>query len=253
LTRRFRLKVTAMPPGTYPDGIAINDNPNYHYEYFERRCNIPMPSRSSELDLPGVTPSRQKRSRETTAALLDAGAKLLKTHSLAELSIEALCRQVGATVGAFYSRFESKDAYFNALMALAARDGEARVSDMASGAPGSADLATLCRQVVGGIIGWMRAHEGVLRAALQHDDNRPHSWSPFKALARANTERAIPLLLPAMGKGRRAAKSRAIAFGFQVVLGTLVNAILNDPGPLSLHDAELKARLSDCLLLLLEA
>ena len=212
-----------------------------------------MPAQSSEFDLPGVTPSRQKRSRETTAALLAAGAQMLRTHSLTELSIEALCREVGATVGAFYSRFESKEAYFNALMALAARDGERRVSAMIGGAPDDADLAARCRQLVGGVIGWMRAHEGVLRAALQHDEVRPDTWTPFKALARANTERAIPLLLPAMGKGRRAAKSRAIAFGFQVVLGTLVNAILNDPGPLSLHDAELKARLSDCLLLLLEA
>ena len=212
-----------------------------------------MPSRSTEFDLPGVTPSRQKRSRETTAALLEAGAELLKTHSLADLSIEALCRKVDATVGAFYSRFESKDAYFNALMALAARDGERRVSEMTSNARGETNLATRCHQVVGGVIGWMRAHEGVLHAALQHDDNRPDKWSPFKALARANTERAIPVLLPAMGKGRRTAKSRAIAFGFQVVLGTLVNAILNDPGPLSLHDAELKVRLSGCLLLLLEA
>ncbi len=211
-----------------------------------------MPSRLTELDLPGVTPSRQKRSRETTTALLQAGAELLKTHSLAELSIEALCRKVDATVGAFYSRFESKDAYFNALMALAARDGERRVAAMAD-AQGDADLAARCHRLVGGVIGWMRAHEGVLHAALQHDDNRPDSWSPFKTLARANTERAIPLLLPAMGKGRRAAKSRAIAFGFQVVLGTLVNAILNDPGPLSLHDKELKERLGDCLLLLLEA
>jgi AcrR family transcriptional regulator len=213
----------------------------------------PMPSRSAELDLPGVNPSRQKRSRETTAALLQAGAELLKTHGLAELSIEALCRQVGVTVGAFYRRFESKDAYFNALMALAARDGEQRVLDMSGKARADADLAMRCSQVIGGVIGWMRAHEGVLRAALQHDDNRPDQWSPFKALARANTERAIPLLLPAMGKGRRAAKTRAIAFGFQVVLGTLINAILNDPGPLSLHDKELKERLSGCLLLLLEA
>ena len=242
-----------MLSGTTPERIAKNHNTNYHYDYFARRCNIPMPSRSSELDLPGVTPSRQKRSRETTAALLQAGAEMLRTHSFAELSIEALCRQVGATVGAFYSRFESKDAYFNALMALAARDGEWRVSAMAGAARGDADLPTRCRQVVGGIIGWMRAHEGVLHAALQHDDNRPDKWSPFKVLARANTERATPLLLPAMGKGRRAAKSRAVAFGFQVVLGTLVNAILNDPGPLSLHDAELKVRLSGCLLLLLEA
>jgi AcrR family transcriptional regulator len=209
---------------------------------------------ADQLDLPGVAPSRQKRSRETTLALLKAGAEMLRKRSLAELSIEALCAEVGATVGAFYSRFESKDAYFNALMALAARDGERRIAEMAAARPGrDADLSARCRQLVRGVIGWMRAHEGVLRAALQHDDNRPDKWTPFKQLARANTERATPLLLPAMGKGRRAAKSRSIAFGFQVVLGTLVNAILNDPGPLSLHDRELEERLGRLLLQLLQA
>ena len=126
--------------------------------------------------------------------------------------------------------------------------------EMATGSAGhDADLAARCQRLVGGVIAWMRAHEGVLRAALQHDDNRPDQWTPFKQLARANTERATPPLLSAMGKGRRAAKSRAIAFGFQVVLGTLVNAILNDPGPLSLHDRELGERLSNLLLQLLEA
>lgn len=146
---------------------------------------------SQELDLPGVAPSRQKRSRETTLALLEAGAQMLRTRSLGDLSIEALCAEVDATVGAFYSRFESKEAYFNALMALAARDGERRVAEMAAdrSEPG-ADLAARCRQLVGGVIAWMRAHEGVLRAALQHDDNRPEQWTPFKQLARANTERA---------------------------------------------------------------
>lgn len=208
---------------------------------------------AEELDLPGVAPSRQKRSRETTLALLKAGAEMLRKRSLAELSIEALCAEVGATVGAFYSRFESKDAYFNALMALAARDGERRIAEMATaGAARDPDLAARCHQLVRGVIGWMRAHEGVLRAALQHDDNRPDKWTPFKALARGNTERATPLLLPAMGKGRRAAKSRSIAFGFQVVLGTLVNAILNDPGPLSLHDRELEERLGKLLLQVLQ-
>ncbi|MGQ0681346.1 hypothetical protein [Bradyrhizobium sp.] len=76
---------------------------------------------------------------------------------------------------------------------------------------------------------------------------------PDHELARANTERATPLLLAAMGKGRRAAKGRTIAFGFKVVLGTLVNAVLNDPGPLSLHDAELEVRLANLLRQLLEA
>ncbi len=205
-----------------------------------------------DFDLPGVAPSRQKRSRETTLALLRAGATMLRTRSLAELSIEALCAEVGVTVGAFYSRFESKEAYFNALMALASRDGEQRLDDIRRPSP-DASLDALCHIIVAGIIGWMRHHEGVLRAALQHDDTRPDTWSAFKALARTTTERATPLLLPVMGKGRGPAKRRAIAFGFQVVLGTLVNAILNDPGPLSLTSQEMETRLAGCLSLLLQA
>ena len=117
--------------------------------------------------------------------------------------------KVGATVGAFYSRFESKEAYFNALMALAARDGERRLSAMTGehAVDGRRSLAELCRLLVGGIIGWIRNHEGVLRAALQHDDTRPDRWNTFKGLARANTAGATPLLLRAMGKGRTAAKT----------------------------------------------
>ncbi|MDP1882627.1 MAG: TetR/AcrR family transcriptional regulator [Bradyrhizobium sp.] len=214
----------------------------------------PMRAGSADFDLPGVTPSRQKRSRETTAALLEAGAEMLRTRSLAELSIEALCTEVGATVGAFYSRFESKEAYFNALIELAARDGESRLSQMVQNERATDDsLAGLCRRLVHGVIGWIREHEGVLRAALQHDASRPNRWNTFKGLARATTGHATPPLLLSMGKRREAAKTRAIAFGLQVMLGTLVNAILNDPGPLSVHDDEMEVRLSGCLLLLLEA
>jgi AcrR family transcriptional regulator len=213
-----------------------------------------MQPRPPDFDFPGVTPSRQKRSREMTGALLQAGAEMLRTRSLGELSIEALCAKVGVTVGAFYSRFESKEAYFNALIELAARDG---ISSLARTIPGGslvdADLAGLCRLVVSGITGWIRNHEGVLRAALQHDDTRPDSWTSFKALARATVANATPPLLHAMGKGREAAKKRSIAFGFQVVLGTLVNAILNDPGPISLREPEMEARLGCCLLQTLQA
>ena len=92
-----------------------------------------------------------------------------------------------------------------------------------------ASLAGLCRLLLSGIIGWIRNHEGVLRAALRHDDTRPDKWNTFKGLARANTAGATPPLLHAMGKGRAAARSRGIAFGFQVVLGTLVNAISTIP------------------------
>ena len=179
---------------------------------------------------------------------------MLRTRSLAELSIEALCTEVGATVGAFYSRFDSKEAYFNTLVELAARDGNALLSQvMRNGHLADASLRELSRLLVDGIVGWMQSHQGVLRAALQHDDTRPDRWTRFKELARTTVAAATPPLLGAMGKRRRSAKTRTIAFGFQVVFGTLVNAILNDPGPLSIHEDEMAVRLSNCLLQLLEA
>lgn len=212
-----------------------------------------MPFDTPELNFPGVTPSRQKRSRETTAALLRAGAEMLRTHRLEELSIEALCAEIGVTVGAFYSRFESKDAYFNALLSLAARDGQAAHARMMEDDQlPKLPLDVLCDILMHQTVAWMRAHEGIMRAALQRGDAPESKWSTFKELARATVLAATPLLLHAMGPGRRAAKTRAIAFGFQVTNGTLVNAILNDPGPLSLHDEEMPKRLSLCLQLLLQ-
>ena len=212
-----------------------------------------MPFDTPDLDFPGVTPSRQKRSRETTAALLRAGAEMLRTHRLEELSIEALCAEIGVTVGAFYSRFESKDAYFNALLTLAARDGQAAQARMKEDHElTELPLDVLCDVLMHHTIAWMRAHEGIIRAALQRGDAPESKWGTFKELARATVTAATPLLLHAMGPGQQAAKRRTIGFGFQVTNGTLINAILNDPGPLSLHDDEMPKRLSRCLQLVLE-
>jgi AcrR family transcriptional regulator len=212
-----------------------------------------MPFDTPDLNLPGVMPSRQKRSRETTVALLRAGAEMLRTYRLEDLSIEALCAEIDVTVGAFYSRFESKDAYFNALLSLTGQDGDLmRARMMQNRALAELPLDALCDALVEGIVNWMRNHEGVLRAALQRGDSREAKWSTFKDLARNGVVAATPALLRIMGPGQRAAKTRAIGFGFQVIFGTLVNAILNDPGPLSLHDKEMPRRLSQCLQLLIE-
>ncbi|MGC2779887.1 MAG: TetR/AcrR family transcriptional regulator [Bradyrhizobium sp.] len=220
-----------------------------------------MPQRTAQLDLPGVTPSRQQRSRETTLALLAAGAELLCTRSLAELLISELCAHIDATVGAFYSRFESKEAYFNALLALTLQDGREQLLRLPPADPvigGSLDEQ--CRLLVRGIVLWMRRHKGVLRAALVRSERGSHDWTGFKALAQALSERAAAVLLPEVHGGAAPRKragtadeKRTVAFGVQVVLGTLVNAILNDPGPLSIDDDEISDRLGECLLLMLGA
>ncbi len=198
----------------------------------------------SPLTLPGVNPARQKRSREMSEALLEAGQRLLRKRSLAALSVEDICASIGASVGAFYSRFQSKEAYFQALQHLACRRAASWLEG--EGAPealAEAPLAEICHAIAKGGVAWMRAYEGVVRAALQHAGTHPARWTPFKELGRLTLQRWQPLLLRRL-RGSRRRRERAIGFAFQLLFGTLVNIVLNDPGPLSLGDADLPEHLA---------
>jgi AcrR family transcriptional regulator len=231
-----------------------NGNYGYHYRGEDASVLDTEPTADIDLDLPGVTPARQKRSRQTIAALLAAGEKLLKTNSLEELSIESLCAELGATVGAFYSRFESKEAYFRTLQLMAARRGTARFAELReSGALAKADLPEICRVFAANAAAWFRDNEGVLRASLQHNSTHPVRWSEFKELGKQFVGESTPPLLARMGAGKRAAQTQNIGFAFQVMFGTLVNAVLNDPGPIGLHDKHLPERLGQVLLLILDS
>ncbi|HZB93042.1 MAG TPA: TetR/AcrR family transcriptional regulator [Stellaceae bacterium] len=194
----------------------------------------------SPLELPGVNPARQKRSREMSEALLEAGQRLLLRHSLAELSVEQLCGSIGASVGAFYSRFQSKEAYFHALQLLACRRAGAWLAgEGAAERLAEAPLSEICRVIAAGSVAWMQAYEGVVRAALQHAGTHPARWTPFKELGQRTLLHWRPLLLRRLRRGSRRRQERAVGFAFQLLFGTLVNIVLNDPGPLSLADREL--------------
>ena len=195
-------------------------------------------------DLPGILPTQQRRSQETTVALLEAAAAMLRERSLDELSIEDLCKRVGVTIGAFYGRFESKDAFFSALMSLAASKALAAlrvaVSDLDD--PG-AGLEEACRRIVEVAVDVVRRNVGVVRAASQYESTYPERWGTVRATGNAMVDLARPLLLARMGRGRAAAKERSIGFAFQMMFGTLINAVLHKPKLVSLDEPEMVDRL----------
>lgn len=196
-------------------------------------------------DLPGILPSRQRRSQETTVALLEAGAELLRDCAFDELSIEELCRRVGVTIGAFYGRFESKDAFFAALMSLAARRSLAAIDEaVAKDDRTHAELEKVCGDVVAVVAHVIRKNEGVLRAAMQYKAVQPARWVTVRETAGGIVERSMPLLLARMGRGRTTAKQQTIAFAFQMVFGTLLSAVLTKPKNVGLHDQEMVDRLA---------
>jgi AcrR family transcriptional regulator len=204
-------------------------------------------------DLPGILPTQQRRSQETTVALLEAAAAMLRERSLDELSIEDLCNRVGVTIGAFYGRFESKDAFFNALMSLAATKALAAVraavadeDDLGTG------LEQACRRVVEVAVDVVRRNVGVVRAASQYESGYPERWGTIRTTGSAMVDLATPLLLARMGRGRIESKTRSIGFAFQMMFGTLVNAVLHKPKLVSLDAPEMVDRLALAMFLQLQ-
>jgi AcrR family transcriptional regulator len=204
-------------------------------------------------DLPGILPTQQRRSQETTVALLEAAAVMLRERSLDELSIEDLCKRVGATVGAFYGRFESKDAFFSALMSLAASKALAAVRAAVADEDNlGTGLEPACRRVVEVAVDVVRRNVGVVRAASQYESIYPERWGAIRATGSAMVEVATPLLLARMGRGRSAAKIRSIGFAFQMMFGTLINAVLHKPKLVSLDELEMVDRLALAMFLQLQ-
>jgi AcrR family transcriptional regulator len=204
-------------------------------------------------DLPGILPTQQRRSQETTIALLEAAATMLRERSLDELSIEDLCKRVGATIGAFYGRFESKDAFFSALMSLAASRALAAVRAAVADEDNlGTGLELACRRVVEVAVDVVRHNVGVVRAAAQYESIHPERWGTIRTTGRAMVDLATPLLLARMGRGRIAAKTRSIGFAFQMIFGTLINAVLHKPKLVSLDEPEMVDRLALMMFLQLQ-
>jgi AcrR family transcriptional regulator len=204
-------------------------------------------------DLPGILPTQQRRSQETTVALLEAAAVMLRERSLDELSIEDLCRRVGVTIGAFYGRFESKDAFFSALMSLAARKALAAVRGaVADDNNVDTGLQEACRRVVEVAVDVVRRNVGVVRAASQYESVFPERWGTIRATGSAMADLATPLLLARMGRGRIEAKARSIGFAFQMMFGTLLNAVLHKPKLVSVDEPEMVDRLALTMFLQLQ-
>jgi len=204
-------------------------------------------------DLPGVLPTQQRRSQETTVALLEAAAVMLRERSLDELSIEDLCKRVGVTIGAFYGRFESKDAFFSALMSLAARRALAAVrAAVADEDHLGTGLEHACRRVVEVAVDVVRRNVGVVRAASQYESIYPERWGTIRATGGAMIELATPLLLARMGRGRIPAKTRSIGFAFQMMFGTLLNAVQHKPKLVPLDEPEMVDRLALAMFLQLQ-
>ncbi len=206
----------------------------------------------SGLDIPGMRPARQKRSRELVGDLLRAGLELLKDRDFDRLSIADLCAATGITVGSFYARFDGKESYLQALQrAVVAETERAMERDYRAG-PWPRGLAGFVEWVVSASVTWNRRYEGLIRASLRQAGRDPAAWTPLRDLGRTRVAHALPIALSLLGRPPTQADEDTIRFAFQILSGTMNNMVLINPGPFSIHDEATPRMLSRAMLKLIE-
>lgn len=207
----------------------------------------------------GVRAAKQQRSALKHQALLAAGRQLLATQDLPSLSVAQVAAAAGVAVGSFYTRFADKNAWFTELCREAGAAAFADLQRLLTSGP--MQRAAAPRQVLL-LMQWLvqvhRDHQGIFRAAVS-DPARTHLyWGPLMRLC----DQVVDLVYARMGdelgqaagtRGRAQALARArVAFAFQMVFSTLVNAVLHDGGPLRLHDAALARELARAFLAIVD-
>ena len=170
---------------------------------------------------------KQDRGHKTYAALVDTGFRLLELRDFESVSIAELARLAGYSVGAFYARFNSKDEFFDALVA---RHVERRDLSRERLFARTAD-DVLIDAVVRDIVSYYSKHCGFWRAALIRSSRDPSFWGPMRRQGHVYTSTLINRLERQFGRRLSKAERTNVQFAFQVLFGTINNSIMNRPGP----------------------
>ncbi|MBM3620967.1 MAG: TetR/AcrR family transcriptional regulator [Alphaproteobacteria bacterium] len=207
----------------------------------------------AQLDIPGMRPAKQKRSRDLVAELMRAGLALLKDRDFDRLSIADLCAATNITVGSFYARFDGKEAYIRALQSGVVEEARrAMRRDYRADIAWPRGLAGFIEWIVGTSVAWNRRYEGLVRASLRQAGRDPAAWTPLRELGQERVALALPIALSLLGRPPVVGDEDAIRFAFQILSGTVNNMILINPGPFSIHDEATPRMLSRAMLKLIE-
>lgn len=193
-----------------------------------------------EQEIPGVKRAGQKRSKLLQDKFVKAGRTVLLKTRLDDLSIPALAKAAGSSVGGFYSRFDSKDAFFEFLrMQMLAEhmklydESLALVRFQGKSAEDVTDaFVNVMLQVFSGP--W----RGVLREAYSVIPERPESWAPMKA--RGQYLRALILELYRTRVAAPEGLDERVSIAVQLLFSALNNEMINPNLAFSIDDPKFR-------------
>ena len=187
---------------------------------------------TDDCGLDGVRPVKQLRGRRSRDRLLNAGQELVAARPFDALSVAEIARAAGSSVGAFYLRFRDKDAFFRALIAQYLTEVRAETLELYATCADDRLIGAL----VAGTTGRFRRYAGLIRSAIRKRMEDATVWEPIRRSGHFNADCFVDWLARRRGRALTAAEDISVRFAFQVLYGTLNNALVNQPGPLDIDD-----------------
>jgi AcrR family transcriptional regulator len=189
---------------------------------------------------------RNKRDQRT-AALYDAGARLLARYDHDHVSMAKLAREAGCSVGALYNRFPDKESFLYHLSGEVFRSLREDVKVPPGGLLWPwGDASSMVRQIVSHVVQRMttRKAAGVIRAAMKLAPTHPLTLELVEDYRTAATQYAVKILLPHVGDSG----APRVRVAMQIVLATVTDAILQKkPGPLQAGSSRMITALSNVM------
>ncbi|WP_342723538.1 TetR/AcrR family transcriptional regulator [Bradyrhizobium sp. B097] len=189
----------------------------------------------------GVMPAQQARSEATMRALMEAGRLAFNVRDYDQVTIEDIAAEAGSSVGSFYSRFESKEVFFDYVQeTILAEELDILASLLDRLTNTGAGKAEFLSELSRFWVGVFRKHRGIYKTACRYTARGADQWTPFRKSGHTSAGMVANALAPQLAGRNKAARDQEVREALQVVNGLLVNAILNEPGPVSLDDQRME-------------
>ncbi len=185
-----------------------------------------------------ILPAKQSRSRARQTRIIEAGLELLHQQKFEDITMEQLALRANCSVGTLYKRFRDKEALLRVLTAEAVRDTLQDLdTDLARALTKSDTLSVALWDIINFLVNLFRHREMLILAIFKRQFDDPQATAALMATRMAVVDTALAKILAMRPRGMTAADfSWRFRVGMQLVIGALINAIQNRPGPLMLED-----------------
>ena len=177
-----------------------------------------------------VRPPRQARSQATLDRILDAAEALCEEKSFDDSPVAEIVQRARSSVGAFYTRFEDKDALLHALydrfqeQALATAD-EALAIERWEGAR----IPEILSEVVRFLVEIYREQRGLLRTFFARAATDPDFAMRSRHVDDEVAKQLAGLLLARRDEIHHPDPELAVRFGCRVLMASLEELLLSEP------------------------